>query len=86
MMLTEDINSLLPEAGQPIILNTVVLHSHTAHICVCMCAIRLSVNICVYVFVCVCNCVQSPVWCVGVRTGEGQADRWGQLTVIQQQQ
>lgn len=49
---------ITPWSRQPIILNTVVLHSHTVHLRVCMCATPL---MCVCSSVCVCT-PQSGVW------------------------
>lgn len=40
---------ITPSSRQPIILNTVVLLSHTVHICVCMCATPRCVQMCVFV-------------------------------------
>lgn len=67
VMLTEDINSLLPEADNPSF-----KRQGSAFIYTQVCKTPL----CEYTTCAAhCVCLHCPGWCVDVRNGEGQADR-----------
>lgn len=72
VMLTEDINSLLPEADNPSFKRQGSAFIYTAHLSVQVCKTpQCECTTCAAH----CVCLHCPGSCVDVRNGEGEADR-----------